>query len=67
MSTFAKRAALHRQECIITDLETSDNVSTAIAVGSTYVTGKAVAPMIDTPGAVEGLTATHILRHAGFS
>lgn len=67
MSTFAKRAALHRQECIITDLETSDDVSTAIAVGSTYVTGKAVAPMIDTPGVVEGLTATHILRHAGFS
>jgi hypothetical protein len=67
MSTFAKRAALHRQECIITDLETSDDVSTAIAVGCTYVTGPAVAPLIYTPGVVEGLTATHILRHAGFS
>lgn len=67
MSTFAKRAALHRQECIITDLATSDDVSTAIAVGCTYVTGPAVAPLIDTPGVVEGLTAAHILRHAGFS
>lgn len=67
MSTFAKRAALHRQECIITDLATSDDVSTAIAVGCTYVTGPAVAPLIDTPGVVEGLTAAHILRHAGFN
>lgn len=67
LSTFAKRAALHRMECVLTDAMSHDDVSTAIAGGFSYFSGDAVAAMIDTPGFVDGLRADHILRQIGGS
>lgn len=65
LSTFTKRAALHRMECVLTDAMSHDDVSTAIAGGFTYFSGDAVAAMIETPGFVDGLRADHILRQIG--
>lgn len=67
LSSFTKRAGLHRMECILSDATSHDDVSTAVAVGFTFVLGDAVAPIIETPGYSEGLRAEHILRQAGSS
>jgi len=65
LSQFTKRAALHRMECILTEVGSHDDVATGVATGFTYLSGDAVAAMVDTPGQVDGLKAEHILRHAG--
>jgi hypothetical protein len=65
LSQFTKRAALHRMECVLTEVHSHDDVSTGVAAGFTYLSGDAVAPMLDTPGLSDGLKADHILRHAG--
>lgn len=65
LSQFTKRAALHRMECVLTEVDSHDDVSTGVATGFTYLSGDAVAAMLDTPGQVDGLKADHILRHAG--
>lgn len=67
LSTFARRAALHRMECVLTDAVSHDDVSTAIAAGFTYFSGDAVAGLIETPGLIDGLRADHILRQIGGS
>ncbi len=62
LSNFTKRAHLHHLECILTDADSMDDVSTAVAAGFTYLLGDAVAPLMDTPGMVRGLRIDHILR-----
>lgn len=65
LSTFAKRAALHRMESVLAYAASHDDVSTAIAAGFSYISGDAVAPIIDTPGGAETLRPDHILRQLG--
>lgn len=65
LSQFTKRAALHRMECVLTEVDSHDDVSTGVATGFTYLSGDAIAPLFDTPGQTDGLKAEHILRHAG--
>lgn len=62
LSNFTKRAHLHHLECILTDADSMDHVSTGVAAGFTYLLGDAVAPLLDTPGKVRGLRMDHILR-----
>ncbi|MBP7064404.1 hypothetical protein [Ferrovibrio sp.] len=62
LSNFTKRAHLHHLECILTDADSMDDVSTGVAAGFTYLLGDAVAPLLDTPGMVRGLRMDHILR-----
>lgn len=61
LTAFTKRAALHRMECIMTDASSHDDVSTGIAAGFTFVSGDAVAGMVETPGHIQGIRADHLL------
>lgn len=65
LSNFTRRAALHRMECVLTDAGSHDDLSTALAAGFTYMSGDAVAGMIEMPGFIDGLSADHILKRIG--
>jgi len=65
LQSFTKRAALHRMECILTEIATHDQLSTGIAAGFTYLSGEAVAGMIETPGFIETIKLDHMPRASG--
>lgn len=67
LSSFAKRAALHRMESVLAFASSHDDVSTAIAAGFSFIEGDAVAPIVETPGFAETLKPDHILRQIGSS
>lgn len=62
LTAFTKRAALHRMECVLTDASSRDDVTTGIATGFTYLSGDAVAGMVETPGFIQGVRADHLLH-----
>jgi hypothetical protein len=65
LQTFTKRAALHRMECILTDIGTHDDLSTGITAGFTHLSGDAVAGMIETPGLADATRLDHMPRPSG--
>lgn len=48
--SFAKRAHLHHHESVLSDVDRPDDIATGSAAGFTYLVGKAVAGLVDTPG-----------------
>jgi hypothetical protein len=65
LSGFTKRAGLHRLECILTDIASHDGLSAGIAAGFTFLSGEAVAGMIETPGFLSDTKTDHIQRQSG--
>jgi len=65
LQAFTKRAALTRMESILTDIVSHDDLSTGIAAGFTYLSGDAVAGMIETPGMIEAIKLDHMPRSGG--
>ncbi|WP_341704525.1 hypothetical protein [Ferrovibrio sp.] len=60
LEAFARRAALHKVEAILSEAHHADDIHAAVTAGFTFVQGNAVAPLIDTPGYREGLGTSHI-------
>ncbi|WP_428246175.1 hypothetical protein [Ferrovibrio sp.] len=62
LSTFTKRAHLHNLESVLTDVDGQEDVTMGTAAGFTYLVGKAVAGLVETPGLVSG--TGHSVPHA---
>lgn len=60
LTSFAKRAALHRLESVLVGAASRDDVAIGVAAGFTYVSGDAVASAVNTPGFVNGLRCDHL-------
>lgn len=65
LQAFTKRAALNRMESILTDIASQDELSTAITAGFNYMSGDAVAGLIETPGFTENVRLDHMPRSGG--
>ena len=52
-------------ESILTDIASQDELSTAITAGFNYMSGDAVAGLIETPGFIENVRLDHMPRSSG--
>jgi len=50
LANFAKRVHLHHLESVLSDVERPEDITAGSSAGFTYLVGKAVADLIDTPG-----------------
>lgn len=64
LGAFAKRAAWHKLEAILLDVETPDDVNIGTAAGFSFLGGDGVAPLLVTPGVRQNLRADHIPQRA---
>ncbi|WP_341913320.1 hypothetical protein [Ferrovibrio terrae] len=60
LANFAKRAAWHKLESLLSNIGTPDDLRTGSQVGFNFLIGDAVAPLIATPGHRQALRADHI-------
>jgi hypothetical protein len=64
LATFAKRVTWFKQEAILVDVATPDDVNIGTAAGFSFLGGDGVAPLLVTPGVRQNLRADHIPQSA---
>lgn len=60
LSAFARRAAWHKKESILSNVSSRDELAIGVAADFSFLSGNAIAPMLETPGLRGGLTSDHI-------
>ncbi len=60
LANFAKRVHLHHMESVLSDVDRQEGITIGTSAGFTYLIGKAVAGLIDTPGQVDSRQATQL-------
>ncbi|MEK9969136.1 MAG: hypothetical protein VW600_08355, partial [Ferrovibrio sp.] len=64
LGAFAKRVNWYKQEVILFDVATPDDVNIGTAAGFSFLGGDGVAPLLVTPGVRQNLRADHIPQRA---
>lgn len=60
LCAFAKRAAWHKKEAILSNVSNRQELAIGVAADFSFMQGQAIAPLLETPGQHGGLSASHI-------